>query len=284
MAEARIECVVVLYKTSWRESSAVRSLIDCCGELPGLADGLCVLIYDNSPEAQELEADEIPFKSLEYLHDSDNGGLAKAYNRGLDAAIRQNIQWLLLVDQDTLLDVAVFTALLREVATPPRPDVVALVPKLVQDGRVISPQIVGRFRNTSAPWDLLGTSARRLTALNSAACLRVQAVLDVGGFPREYWLDYLDHIMFYRLQRAGGRVMVLDATIQHRLSYLNLETEMSMERYANMLAAEWRFIRETGTGGGPLLHRLRLCKRALKLRLELKDSRYGWKTLRAAFA
>jgi hypothetical protein len=113
--------------------------------------------------------------------------------------------------------------------------------------------------------------------------MRVQAVIRAGGFPAEYWLDYLDHVMFHRLQAAGGRVMVLDVSIEHRLSLQNLESEMTLERYANVLSAEWKFIKETGSGGGPLVHRLRLIRRALSF-LKLRNKRYARKVLHSAFS
>ena len=105
----------------------------------------------------------------------------------------------------------------------------------------------------------------------------------IGRFPREYWLDFLDHIMFHRLQEAGGLVLVLNVVIEHRLSLHNLEAEMDLERYANVLSAEWRFVRETGSGGGHLVHRLRLLKRALSHTIKLRNKNYAVKTLRAVF-
>jgi hypothetical protein len=57
---------------------------------------------------------------------------------------------------------------------------------------------------------------------------------------------------------------------------------MSVARYCNMLAAEWRFIRETGSRGGPWIHRLRLLKLSLHRARKLKNKEYAWQTLRAA--
>jgi GT2 family glycosyltransferase len=221
---------------------------------------------------------------MEYCHDAQNGGLVAAYNYALEIAQRRSIDWLLLLDQDTVVELGFLSALLQEICEPPQARVCAMVPKLVQDGTMLSPQVVGKLRNHSISPEFSGLSSKTLTALNSGSCLRVEALVDVGGFPRQYWLDYLDHIMFHRLQFAGGWIVVLDATIQHHLSSRSFETEMSVERYANMLAAEWMFVRETGWGGGAPIHRLRLLKRALSHSVRLRNKRYAFQALRATFS
>jgi GT2 family glycosyltransferase len=282
VAENQVQCVIVLYKSAPAESRAVCSLLDCVSGDAHLAEQLEILIYDNSPTVQHLETTQ--FNRVEYQHDPQNGGLARAYNYALELTQRKHINWLLLLDQDTALEAGFFASLLREINAPPPANTCAIVPKLMQDGTILSPQIVRKFRNASISSKFSGTCSGPLTALNSAACLRVQAVTAIGGFPREYWLDYLDHAMFYRLQAAGGRIMVLDIVIEHHLSLMNLRTEMSITRYSNILAAEWRFIRETGSGGGSLIHRLRLLKRAFGLLLKNSNRAYVLNTFRASFS
>jgi hypothetical protein len=186
-----------------------------------------------------------------------------------------------LLDQDTLLYPAFFHALSAATRNPAA-EICAIVPKLVQEGKLITPQVVAFFQNRYLPAGFSGVYPTKITAMNSAACLRVQAMADIGGFPAKYWLDYLDHVVFHWLQAAGGRVLILDIAIEHRLSLKNMEAEMSLSRYANVLAAEWMFVRETRSGGGPLTHRLRLIKRALVYAITIKNKAYTWQTVRAA--
>jgi GT2 family glycosyltransferase len=281
---ARIQCVVVLYQCTLRSSKTIQSLATCCTENSGLVDQLSILIYDNSPAAQRFDVLDWPFGQSQYRHDAANGGLAAAYNHALTLAQDKGIEWLLLLDQDTAIGEELFSTLMGQIAVPACVNVCAMVPKLIHRQIVISPQIVGRFANYSVAPNSSGVSSQTVTALNSGACLRVAAVLRVGSFPEEYWLEYLDHVMFSRLQAAGGKVLVLNVTMQHELSILNLEAEMSLPRYTNVLAAEWRFIRETGWGSGTLVHRLRLLKRALRHAVKLRNKRYALQTLHAAIS
>jgi GT2 family glycosyltransferase len=257
-------------------------MTEICRQNSAFSRRIALLIYDNSPDQQEANLDHWNFGAVEYHHASENGGLASAYNQALSKAIEADAEWLLLLDQDTVLTPALFPAVFETIESPPMPEICAIVPKLARHGKVLSPQIVGRFHNHDFPSAFLGTYNGQITALNSAACMRTQALVAIGRFPREYWLDFLDHIIFHRLQAAGGKVLILNIVLEHSLSLHNLEAEMSIDRYVNVLSAEWKFIRETGSGGGPLIHRLRLLKRALAHTTKLHNKAYAVKALRAA--
>jgi GT2 family glycosyltransferase len=279
--EPLIQCVIVLYKQRPSEARSLSSLSEICALDPSIAERIRVLVQDNSPESQAslFEAASLGF---EYHHAAENPGLADAYNRALEMATDRKAAWLLLLDQDTVLKRGFLLQLLAAVQSEASDEACAFVPELVKDGSVFSPQVLPRRSFRPLPLGFSGFAADTLDPVNSAACLKVQALSAIGGFPREYWLDFLDVIVFHRLQAAGGRIYVLDSQLEHSLSLLNLEAEMSVARYSNMLAAEWRFIRETGSRGGALIHRLRLLKLSLHRALKLKNKEYARETLRAA--
>jgi GT2 family glycosyltransferase len=94
---------------------------------------------------------------------------------------------------------------------------------------------------------------------NSGAVLRMSALREIGGFPEEYWLDYLDHAVFHRLQAAGGKVFVMEARLAHEMSIHQPNKEANpahAARQANQLAAEVRFYREHGTAQEQRRHRM----------------------------
>jgi GT2 family glycosyltransferase len=281
MSRCLIQCVVVLYECTLDDSKTLQSFAEVCRLEGTTSRQISLLVYDNSPNSQQTDLERWNCGTVEYRHASENGGLAAAYNYALSRALEAKIEWLLLLDQDTVLTQAFFLHLLAAVASPLSPKICAIVPKLIQAEKILSPQFVGIFRNSSCSNAFSGLSHDRLTAFNSAACLRVSAVMTIGGFPAEYWLDFLDHIVFHRLQADGSKVLVLEVFLEHQLSWRNLESEMSLSRYTNLISAEWRFIRETGVGGGPALHRLRLLNRALVYSIRFRNKAYALKTLRA---
>jgi len=281
MAGILIQCVVVLYKQRPEQAQSLSSLLRICEQDPSIARNLGIFVQDNSPESQLPASKGIPV-NVDYHHEPTNPGLAAAYNNALQAGKDRQAEWLLLLDQDTAVDRDFLLRLLTAVNGELSQRACAIVPKLVKGDLVLSPSVVGKLSYRPVPASFSGFPAQPLVAFNSASCLQIRPLESIGGFPREYWLDYLDHIVFHRLQAAGGRVYVLDSRLEHNLALKNIESEVSIERYSDILAAEWRFVRDTGAIGGPLAHRLRLLKRAATHAIKLSNKAYASHTLRAA--
>lgn len=274
-----LQCVIVLYKTEAADSVALQSLRDC---LRTLGDGIDLLLYDNSPVSTSFLKEDWQRGNLRYIHDPRNEGLATAYNSALREASKNHHTWLLLFDQDTKVDAGFLNALRDQLASELPGEVCAVVPRLVQGDTFISPTCVQGMREVALEADVSGVYLSRIQALNSGACLRVAAMEAIGGFPAEYPLDYLDHAVFFRLQQAGGRVVVLGCTLQHRLSLLNLQPEMSPTRYRLLLSAERHFIRESASRTSQWIYRARLLKRSWNQARRQRSFQHAWITLQAA--
>jgi GT2 family glycosyltransferase len=287
MAQFLIQCVVVLYKQRPNESQSLSDLLRVCRSELAIGSQIAVIVHDNSPSIEEPCLDDLETGlpiGLEYHHTPGNPGLAYAYNRALDRAKERKIPWLLLLDQDTHVTRQFLVKLLEGIQHLKLERCCAFVPQLMRDDLVLSPQIVGKVFYRRLPKGFSGVAEESLVAFNSAACIRVQDLTEIGGFPKEFWLDYLDHMVFHSLQKAGGHVFVLDSQLEHTLSVSDLESNVSTQRYANVLNAEWMFVRKTGWGGGSLMHRLRLLKRTFNHSVKLRDKRYALQTLRSALS
>ena len=77
---------------------ATQALLQTLREEPRLSQKFSLLLYDNSPEPQTPLPSSLP---VTYEHDASNRGLAYAYNYALKRAAELQIEWLLLLDQDT---------------------------------------------------------------------------------------------------------------------------------------------------------------------------------------
>ena len=279
-AQRIIQAVVVLYQSTINGSATLQSLQSIFAAQPALQEQISLLVYDNSPEPQPASDLQHLGKADQYFHDSSNGGLATAYGYALGLAVQAGLDWLLLLDQDTTLTAELFAELLSAIAAGPGSEVCAIVPRQVRDGVLLSPRLMRGGRDLPVE---TGLAKQRLTVFNSAACVRVAALRAIGGFPREFPLDYLDHIVFHRLQAPGGRLLVLPVSIEHQLSVKNLAGEMGLERYKRLLAAEWGFIREVKPKGGAPVQRIRLLQRALS-QSRMPNKAYATATLASAFA
>ena len=269
MSRRSILIALVLYGHANCESPSLTSLVRILGVKPALAKYLSLVIYDNSP------LPTIPKFQIEcpvvYKHDPSNPGLAQAYNFALRFAEREEYEWLLLLDQDTSLTERFFselTACTELLQT--QGSVASIVPKLQHDGTIYSPalhfidQLRHQYRrsNHAVSRDTVGVQQGRLSAYNSGGSFRVSALRPIGGFPGEYWLDYLDHAVFHALAAHGYAMYVMRTEIKHDMSQAAVGN-VSAWRQRNLISAQTMFVRQTGNVIDRLLYRiwlLRYCR------------------------
>lgn len=278
-AQEKLQAVVVLYKSTVNASATLQSMRAIFAASPASRERIALLVYDNSPEPQSAGDLQSLEEGVRYRHDPSNGGLATAYGYALELAEGAGLAWLLLLDQDTTLTAEFFAVMFAAIDAGPPPPVCALVPRQVRQGVALSPRLVRAGRDLPVE---TGIAVERLTVFNSAACVRVAALRAIGGFPREFPLDYLDHVVFHRLQARDSRLQVLPVSIEHQLSIKNLAEEMSLERYRRLLSAEWGFIREVKPKGGVPVQRVRLIQRAVS-QMKMPNKAFAKATLASAF-
>lgn len=211
-----ILAVLVLYKMPASSSPAYLSLVESLRSVPSASAAVDLMVCDNSPDFQ-LAPNDLPGK---YVRDPTNPGLAAHYNAGLQWAHERGIPWLLLLDQDTTITHAYMEELLNLIAAPQADvPIVALVPKLVENGLVQSPRRPpGLRREIPLAPGMHGLLAERVHVYNSGAALKTSALKQIGGFSLSFPLDFLDHVTFHVLQSRGGKVYLLNAALPHELS------------------------------------------------------------------
>ncbi|RRA47452.1 glycosyltransferase [Acidipila sp. EB88] len=128
--------VIVLYKQKPQDSPSYRSLLDAHAANQSSGMQLSVLLVDNTPRASSDMAADMELLAdlpawVEYLPCPENLGLANAYNRALERALRKGAEWLLTLDQDTELPLDFLSrlgAIIELVRSTPR--VAAIVPQV----------------------------------------------------------------------------------------------------------------------------------------------------------
>lgn len=250
----KILAVIALYKIAPLDSVSFQTL-QASVQQARQPSAVKIFFYDNTPGGQPLVA--VPGGTTYESHD-ENRGLAVAYNRALEIAGQEGFDWLLTLDQDTSLPLDFVTKLDAATAFAlPIAQVGAIVPRITDKGRVISPNALSsRMFPKFFPGDFVGVALEKTTsAVNSASTLRVSALKAIGGYDPRFWLDYSDAIMYYRLQKTGFRVFVAgNIRVEHELSVLDMKNRVSYERYEDILGAESAFWDECmGSVAGPAL-------------------------------
>jgi GT2 family glycosyltransferase len=284
-----ILAVVVLYKCDLSQSQTVCSLFQILSENPELAKQFSLVLYDNSPQPQPL-ALPAAFPT-HYVHDPTNAGLATAYNFALTRAESEGRAWLLLLDQDTSLTPDFLFELLQAANTLcASPAVAAIVPKLLVNGIMHSPAIpfLEQLRRQFLPpgkpigQNVVGVLPQPMCSYNSGSTFRVSALRSIGGFPPEFWLDFLDHAVFHALSDNGYRIYVMLATLVHESSYSDLGS-MPIWRLHNVLMAQTLYVKQSGNFIDRLLYRIYLLRHSRNVRQACKDPRMWRETALQAF-
>jgi GT2 family glycosyltransferase len=271
--------IVVLYRRPPHESASLCSLAQILKDHPELTRNISLVLFDNSPQSQQPEVElNCP---LLYKHDPANPGLAAAYNFALNLAGQKQCEWLLLLDQDTSLTTEFMIELMectRMLAD--RTDVSSIVPKLIVAGKIYSPaaHFIDQLRHQYRYWrsgpgvsgNVHGIQEGRLSAYNSGAALRVSALRSIGGFPAQFWLDYLDHAVFHTLHMSGYKMYVMRASVPHDSSQLNVSS-VPVWRQRNILAAQTLFVLKTANFVDRFFYRIWLLRYSRSLWLNRAD-------------
>ena len=275
-----IQAVLVLYRMHLQDSGTYAAWN--AAHFSTAAD---LIVCDNTPGAPGTPPSDFQGP---YLPQPDNPGLAKSYNLALQRASQSGATWIMLLDQDTHLTSDYFEEVARRAAEfASDQNVVAIVPKLVENGVVQSPHMgICAKTWTPLPSDASGLLENRGQHIyNSGALMRVSSLLAIGGFPEDFWLDYLDHAVFHQLREHGGRVFLMNASIHHTLSS-NAAPEPNnpayLARHANVLAAEALYYRRYGTKEERWWYRRRLLRATANAAIRYRHFRLAWRTLRAA--
>lgn len=231
--------VLVIYGRSLNETSPwpmLRDELAQDGHAPYRLEE--VLVYDNSPQPL---ADPPTVPRCIYVHDENNGGTAAAYTRALHEAGRKGIDWLLLLDHDTVLPSGFMSAAAAALAAAVESSPAALVPWVFHGERVVSPARINRL-GSLVPLKYSPTlqSVPGMTAISSGSFQHVRTLAALWPPPQALWLDYIDHWIFARLNQQHSCIVIFDGKLSHDLS-VAAPAQLSEARLTSILDGERHF-------------------------------------------
>lgn len=236
-----IQAVVVLYKCSTSQSKSLSSLLEIKPKINDLFN-IDILVYNNSHLSPIS-----PNPEYQVYNSPTNSMLVGAYNYALNLALNKQIEWLLLLDQDTTLNYQYFNNLHNSLSNT-NSNTACITPIITHNNKQISPvQYIPFF---GPKWFLkpspAGINNSCLFAFNSGTLIKTSAISSIGNFPTEFPLDDLDICYFYRLYLENYTTYVMPVTIQHQLSVLDYAKNMTHERYQSILHYDKLMAKEIG--------------------------------------
>ena len=234
----RVLAVLVLYKCAPDKAVSWQVLNSIMGQAGDFVLTHC-LIHDNSPLENAHMVPQLP-EGFELRLSPQNIGTAGAYNAAVNVAKVQNCEWLLLLDQDTLLPPDYLS---RAAISMRGADV--LVPRVWHREQLISPGILTATGSIQPVGNLPLNRHSWVTAISSGVVARVSAIEGSFPAPKDLWLDYVDHWMFLSFARNGLKTKLLDADLEHDLSIKD-PARLAPDRLDNILRAETALYKHLG--------------------------------------
>jgi glycosyltransferase involved in cell wall biosynthesis len=254
--------VIVLYNQRLLESASYNSLLKQEQTMGKHGAKAVIYIYDNS--SQEFIQDDIKLcelSNVHYVRNIFNPGISHAYNEGLALASKINKNWLLLLDQDTILPENYFTTFFEKMRTVNSAVVVACVPKVKAmvkgKEKLIAPGTMVNYKVRFSPVDFTEGVHKNISTLNSGVFVSVSFMNTIGGFSEKYPLDCLDYWLFKCIEKQNKSVFVMNIYTQHDLSLYNPQG-ISLWRFESGLKAQCQFLSDFGSRKDKILYNFRL--------------------------
>jgi rhamnosyltransferase len=185
------------------------------------------------------------------IRNSENLGIARALNIGVQKAQSQGSSWALLLDQDTLVDTDMVGRLLSIQATSLTQSV-ATIGSRFRDTRGQNVQPI-RLSAKGELWEEVES------VITSGCLLSLRAYAAIGPFRDDFFIDYVDTEYCFRARAAGFRVIESRVPLMsHTVGAPTSHTVFGSKTWTTNHSAERRYyiarnntvmLREYGTFG-----------------------------------
>ncbi len=227
--------VLVIYKCRLEDSVSFKTLVEQNGEIENL------FVYDNTPTVQDTS---LPVAA--YVHDADNGGLSRAYNRGCKFACENGYKWLLLLDQDTVFPKNALDAYRKAMVSSENLNMIVPQHK-VSNGKYLSP--TRYFLRMSDLQDTVCTglvSFSQASPINSGILVSAESFCKVGGYEESVWLDFSDICFIEKYKKLYPFCYVLpDVVCFQQFSMLETDKKRVFNRFCIYLECARNFPRHS---------------------------------------
>lgn len=268
----RILFVIVTFKVKIEDSKTFNSLVAAAKYSVGKPD---IYIYDNSPADFEYKVPDSLSVSKEfnilYNRDYKNSGISKAYNEAFKVALKLKKEWLLFLDQDTLLPPNTIIKYIETIKLNSSATLLAPIIRSAQNKKIVSPCLYQFGRGFYLKEFNPGISQlNKKSLINCGLCVSTAAFSKAGGYNPLIKLDFSD---FYFIENYKSRVsknfFAIDLELIHSLSTTETQTlEQDKSRFLFYLEGGQYFGRSMNT---LVLIFLNALIRALKLSVVHKN-------------
>lgn len=152
-----------------------------------------IVFIDNNSKNIDIISKILPKNSV-LIRNKCNVGIAKALNQVLQYALKNNYEWVLTLDQDSVVGnniIEVYSEYIN---------------KLDSDVGMICCKIIDRNANFSTSKHIKEIDGYINQCITSASMLRVKAWQEIGGFDDNMFIDSVDFDICINLRKHGWKI------------------------------------------------------------------------------
>jgi GT2 family glycosyltransferase len=202
--------ILVLYKKNLFNSESYSSILHSAKRS---RIQLRFYVFDNSPQKNHVLSDfDNQPNPIEYRHSASNLGISYAYNEGAKFAERENIDWLLLLDQDTIFGDDFLFELESCIDKNPKVYLFAPILKL-SDNHIFSPtkyRLKRGYELTKVEPGI--NSLKKLLPVNSGMVIKTEKFVEVGGYNTKLKLDFCDFQFLEKFREKHFEFCLVNST------------------------------------------------------------------------
>jgi len=204
-----VDSVVVLYQPDLAKLDALISSLS--------AQVRNLYIIDNSSEALDVSSLS-EYQNIEYIFLGENKGIAEAQNIGIEYALNNNADFVLLSDQDSLFPSDYVSSMLAQIDE--WSEIAAVAPQFCDENQSGLPQgfLVPGFWGAKRSLSNNLEQVELAQAIASGKLINAKALKEVGLMNGQLFIDWVDLEWCWRARSKGFKVLGLPSiNISHCL-------------------------------------------------------------------
>ena len=152
-----------------------------------------IIIDNHSGNVNDIKQAIGDYHNVFLVPNEDNFGIAKALNQIMDHASKSGAQWVLTLDQDSVISSGLVQAYLEKTDIPS----LGILTCLIKDRNAVGYEAKASDRDYE--------QVER--CITSGSFIRVAAWEDVGGFDEKMFIDYVDYDLCMSLREKGYSII-----------------------------------------------------------------------------
>lgn len=250
MKEKKVSIIIV----NWNGKEFLKDCFDSINQ--NVYNNYEIIVVDNGSSDGSCDFIKSQYKDVILIKNNDNLGFAEGNNIGIDFALSNRAEYVLLLNNDTVVDPHFIDKLVKVAESDPQVGIVGSMVYFMDNPKKIC--FAGGRRKWNTQWAHIGLEeidegqydevTETEYIYGCALMLKREVIKRVGVFDPDYF-TYVEEVdLNYRVQKAGYKIVfVPQSKVWHKIAASNKGGRTSPVRQYYMTRNNLLFLKKNGT-------------------------------------